>query len=38
VSKDGQRREAEEQQQPQQRRRAPRQAATGNEARFEIVV
>jgi len=39
VSRDGQRREAEEQQQqPQQRRRGPRQAATGNEARFEIVV
>jgi flagellar hook-length control protein FliK len=39
VSRDGQRREAgEQQQQPQQRRRAPRQAATGNEARFEIVV
>jgi flagellar hook-length control protein FliK len=40
VSRDGQRREAEEQPQgqPQQRRRAPRQAATGNEPRFEIVV
>ena len=40
VSRDGQRREAGEQaqQQPNQRRRAPRQAAPGNEARFEIVV
>jgi flagellar hook-length control protein FliK len=41
VSRDGQRREAGEQQQEQQqqqRRRQPRQAATGNEPRFEIVV
>ena len=40
VSRDGQRREADEQpqQQSNQRRRAPRQAAPGNEARFEIVV
>ena len=41
VSRDGQRREAPEQQsaqEQQQRRRAPRQAPTGNEQRFEIVV
>jgi flagellar hook-length control protein FliK len=41
VSRDGQRREAGEhahEQQQQQRRRAPRQALTGNEQRFEIVV
>jgi flagellar hook-length control protein FliK len=40
VSRDGQRREAGEHahEQQQQRRRAPRQAQSGNETRFEIVV
>ncbi len=40
VSRDGQRREAEQQQPQDERRqrRAPRQTATGNEPRFEVVV